>query len=708
MPESNIAFDAYSEAANGPWKHLVKWCLEKYEEFGKSAYRTKKIKEAKKCRSVYEQQEDKSETPWDGASAVTLPLTTITVDNMEPRLVAGLVGQRPYVRLEIEGQKELPPELQAMQDWFDNELEDVTKLEGVAQDICHNVQLEGTVFVLPKYDIRTEKRRVMSTVDPNEAAQLQQFLAQAAATPPEAANPELAAAIQAAMQRFGELQRAVNGVMVDEQGKPIWTDSEEKTYEGVCVEFLNFNDVFMPDDVDDDQYEDAPILRMVRPTYAELYRDANDQTQEGWLADNVNKELFHTAGDGKLTEEQQSVADQIAEVQVSGKKVIDCLECYVSYTYREENDREEDQTDFEEERLVVLIALERKTVLRVRLLRSLNPQNYHLVRRITINREKGQSYGTTVYHKMKSIQDGASRAWNLAINTGEVQLRPWGFFGERSGLDKIKGKQNQLEIGLGQLHKVDDVSQILFPQLNGNALAWIEYLNIWSAYHERIFNIGDLQVGRTEGETATETLAVIQEGNIGHNYRSKRSRGGFLGLIQCIWDLNYAWMPLDKTILIDGVPAPFPRTLMQRGPKLRLTSTTEMANKLIQRKETEDLFTLAMSEKWGVSNPIKAYTELVKAFNKDNPDEWVNPQVNQVVQILQQFPAVAPLFMQAVQQVVAQAQAMEGQAKSEVAAGMAGSIATEQTQTSASPPTGEPMAPKFAPGPQDVVKPVGV
>ena len=462
----------------------------------------------------------------------------ITIDNMEPRLVAGLVGTAPYCRFEIEGQNELPPEDISLQDWWNNELQDIVKIEDVAGDVCHDVQLDGTVFVLPRYSVEETTRRMMRMVDPQKIQQAVQQLQKLSQVPPEQMPPEVQQQAQALNEVVNAAQNNINGIVVGKDGRPMWTDQKVKLFEGGKVDFLKLSDVFMPDDVDDDNYEDAPILRYVYPTYADLMRDSRDDSQTGWLPKNITPRLIgDLTEEEKLPEDAQSPAQAVGMVEVSGKQVIRCLECYISYMYRKEHEREEDATDFTEERVVALIAEDSKLLIRLRLLREINPQNQHMVRRQTLFRERGCSYGTTVYHKMKSIQDGATRSFNLAINTGDVQLLPWGFYDGKSGLDKLKGDKGSIQLGVGKFLKVDDVNGIKFPTMNGNPAGFMSFLSTWMQFWEKAFNIGEMQIGveRTgASETATASLAKIQEGNIAHGYRGKRSKAGFLGVIQTL------------------------------------------------------------------------------------------------------------------------------------------------------------------------------
>jgi len=58
-------------------------------------------------------------------------------------------------------------------------------------------------------------------------------------------------------------------------------------------------------------------------------------------------------------------------------------------------------------------------------------------------------------------------------------------------------------------------------------------------------NIGDLQIGRLsqKGNTATEVLQTLQEGNIKFNYQATTIKDEFIELLQALYDHYYQHMP---------------------------------------------------------------------------------------------------------------------------------------------------------------------
>ena len=83
---------------NGKFNHLVQHCLDLYKDSDESKYRKATVKQIDESIRAYDQVEKKTNDPWPGASNIELPLTTISNDNLAPRLVSGLIGKQHYIR----------------------------------------------------------------------------------------------------------------------------------------------------------------------------------------------------------------------------------------------------------------------------------------------------------------------------------------------------------------------------------------------------------------------------------------------------------------------------------------------------------------------------------------------------------------------------------------------------------------------------------
>jgi len=587
---------------NGKFQHLVDHCFDIFELFEKSEYRAEKIKESAEAHTVYEQKAPEATFPWKGASNLVLPLTTITIDNVEPRLVAGLTGKKPILSLSDQGEGP-----KVIEKWFNDELDETVKIENVARSVVHTILLEGTYYSIPEYKIEEKVRR--------------DFV-------------------------FGQDGQII--IDPDEEsegyGKPITKDITNAGFEGGRIELVPYEDVYCADDLGTiEEWEDADKIRIVRPTYGELMRKQDDM---GYF--NIGPWLIPDKKKRKMMEADKTAAQKIADVDISGKGVIECLECHISFfTENIMSDTEPDedkQLDFTEERFIVTIAKDSKIIIRLVLQRDLNMNNESLIKRVRLFPEEGRSAGTGMYGKLKAIQNGASDMFNQIINIATICMIPWYFYEEGAG---VKGKQ---EIIPGGGIKVDRTDGILFPKFNINPSQYIEFINVFISLWERVGSVGDPQIGRaTKGDTtATEILSVIQEGNIKHDYQSTTFKEEFLVLLRTVYDLYYQYMPYDKTIEVKGQEVPFPRQLMRRPFNFKLTGSTDSSNKLIRRKESEDLY--GMLGQNPLSNPVKVLTDLLESYEKENPDDYIDPQLNQLIQIYTENPEIVEIIGQYMQQ----------------------------------------------------------
>lgn len=603
---------------NGKWQDFVDHCFAYYEECEKSEYRKRKIKTIEKAYQVYEQQEEEDTIYFDNESKVVLPMTTITIDNLEPRLHAGLIGKKPVVQMEIEGMSEQPEETKIIEGWFNKELEQVVKLETLTGDIVHKILLEGTIFPITTYDEDEVTRRDF-VYDENRTIQ----------------SP------------YGMITNPDYGKMIfDETSQEFMTeDITDSIFQGGKVEFAEFSDVYVADD--GDNWEDTDVIRIVRPTYAELQQKKN---QPGYM--NIGKWLLSEEKQDKLDEDSQSPAQRTVDIEKTGKETIECLECSMSYIFKKEGQTEEDIKDWTAERYVAIISKESKVLVYKRLLRELNFKNEHLMKRIRLYRETGRYAGSSSYEKIKSIQHGASDIFNMVVNIAYLIMMPWFLYSESSGLDK----QYQIELGKGI--KCDDPSKVVFPKFTQNPRSFIVFIEMFMSLWEKLGSIGDIQIGRLsesrKDATATETMAAIQEGNIKHNYQSVALKEDYLSLIRTIYDLYYQKMPFDKKFLYEGQEVSIPRMAMRRPYKFKLMGSTDLSNKILETQKNENMF--AQLRQDPLSNPIKLLTNLVESYKPDEKaEEYINPIINQVIAMIQQFPELPQLMQQYAQAVQAQA-----------------------------------------------------
>lgn len=579
---------------NGTFQPLVDHCKKLYDKFSNSKYRKEKIDEIEASCRVYEQKAENDDWPWENASNIVLPLTTITVDNLEPRLVSGMIGKDPICQFEMVGQTEKDDTTKLLEDWFNKTLKNEVYIQAKTNTCVHTLLKEGTWFSIPQYDIDKVIKRDFVY---NEAGQ----------------------------------------IIVDPQtGIARTQDIEETRREGVEVQTIPFTDILCADNLGTiDEWERADKGRIIRPTYAELQRD---KLKQGYLTDRIGSWLLGSKEE-KITD--PSPDQKVVGVEVTGKEVVECVEWYISYfTKKKEEATEEEQDNFEEDKIVATISTKTNTLIRLRYQRDIRYDNSSIISRIRLFPEEGRSYGTSIYGKLKSVQNGASDFFNSVLNAAYICMVPWFFYEEAAGIPA------DMEIEPGKGVPVDSVKGILFPNFSVQPQVYISFIEMFMQLWEKIGSIANPQMGRPDDakKTATEIMMVVQEGNIKFDYQSQSTRDEFITFLKSIYDLYYQHMPYNYMHVYNGQPILIPRKEMKRNFKFVLTGSTATANKMIERKEAEDIYQLGMSSP--LANPMAFLEDLLKSHGKTNLKRYINPQAQQMMMALATNPELPQVVSQ--------------------------------------------------------------
>ncbi len=625
---------------NGKLQPLVDHCMDLYGIFSRSTYRAGKIKEMETSRKVYEQIAAKTSFPFKDASNIVLPLLMITVDNLEPRIVAGLVGKDPIVNMEVEGGGK-DDMIDIVKTYFNNELKNTVGIKGVAMQVVHDLLLDGTVYPVPKYETRDTVRR--------------DFVRKSGIT------QQIIGFIKSLFQ-----DGSSDPLVIGQDGLPMMQDVKETVFDGGKIDLVPFVDIYCPDDIGTiDEWERCDKIRRVRPTYGELM---NNREKLGymnigtWLL-TIKKEMDASKGDN------QSPTQKIVEANITGAETISCLEFHIKYYVNKDEEKEEsEQTDFTEEQLLVTIAEESKVIIRIVKQRELNMNNESLVKRIRMNPENERSFGTGIYGKIKSAQDGASEMINIIINSAYILMMLWYFYDDSSGL------AGEVEIYPGAGIKVDSVKGILFPTINIRPDQFLDIVNLFINLWERSGNISNNQLGRMNDRntTATEVMAVIQEANIRFNYQSEVMRDEFIVVIKTLFDLYYQYMPIDKKFMYGGKEIQIPRSVMKRNMKWTLTGSSDTANKMIERRQAEDLKNLTANDP--LINPMQIDQDLLKAYDKTDFEKYLNPQASAMLKAFFQNPEIGQVVQKYLQTKTETAQAIKGAPAGQQPGGMENAV----------------------------------
>lgn len=582
------------------FEKLLKHCSDLYQKFDTSAYRKDKIKEIEESRRVYDQITTIASFPWDNASNYIMPLTTITVDNLEPRIVAGLSGREDPVIMTMKGMEKKDDVTLLIENFFNKELRNTVKLPGFTRQLTHNLLLEGTVYPFGQYEYLedTIKDFVYDAQDQVVIAMNQ-----------ETGRPE-----------------------------PQIEDATISVGDGVIPYMVPFNQILCADNIGTEQeWEDADVGRLIYPTYAELWAKRN---QIGYM--NIGpwllQEKQESGAAGQQPEGQTTIGQGIEEATTTGTEVIECVEWYLKYPiYHTIRLDDQEQTNWTEEKIVVTVARKSNKIIRFMLQRDLVMSNRKMVKRIRLFPESDRSYGKSIYAKLRAVQDGGSEMFNQIINIAYICMIPFFFYGQRSGIP------SNPKLVPGKGIPCESVKEILFADFKINPQQYMPFLDLWMSLWERLGSIGDLQVGRPsdlagKNKTATEVMAVIEEGNVKHNYQASTIRDEYLGFVQLIYDLYYQYMPIQKTFRFNGRDQVIPRKAMKRGYIFDLSGTTEMANKLIERKEKEQVLSFFANDP--IIDPVKIREDLLRSYGYTDAKEYIKPEISQVLAALAQNPEI--------------------------------------------------------------------
>lgn len=640
MPDQVTDQRQYDMHDNGEFQDLVDYVFDLFEKYEESEFRKKKLKQAQENRRRYDQEVDPRRVnfPFDNAVNITLPLTAIAIDNIEPRMVAALAGTGDeVVRFKDVGEKN--PEVEELEDWWNNELVNVVKVPKIVRGIVHDVLLDGTVFILGQYSFHEEIRRdfkfITVTEDGTEIPEQQLALLQMAQSQGSNVN----------------LPQTRQQIAIGEDGLPATEDYVDPYFEGGELEILDLEDVYMPDDAED--WEKSDIVRKVSIPYNDLRRMAQQATP-GWM--NVDDSIFTEAEEEDTTGVIDPGKDEQQDVSVHGRLEVKCIEAHLSWNFLTKEERAQGQWA-RDEKLIVLCTENSRRLLRVVKQRDLNFLNRKLIRRLRLFPDYGQSYGTALATKLQQVQDGGSETFNLVLNSAWVCVIPWFFYTPESGLT------GKIELSPGQGIATPDPKGVVFPQFNVNPAQFIEFINIFFSLWERLSSVSDVQVGRTpevtgrRAETATATLAQLQEAQVKHAYSGTSLRDEFLEIIQLLYDLYYTHMPMERLWGQEGQKKIISKAAMRQRYKWALTGSTDVANKFLDRKQAEDLFTMLAGVP--IVNLKKLVEDVLVKYDKDDPEEYIDPNISMLLKIYaadpQGFMGMVKAYIQA-QQMKAQQQ----------------------------------------------------
>ena len=573
-------------------KELGRYVRVLFERFDGSSTRKKILETVAASRKAYYQETTKTNFPWDNASNMIAPLTTMGVDEVEPRLVNAVIGKEPYIKAKPMKGASTKEEATQITDFDNFILEHKVKVKELVPQLIHEKLIDGTIYPLLSWETKTKKvKRIV----------------------PDPTSP--------------------NG----------WSrQQQEYTTNGPCVELVPIEYVWHEDQLNDEDWEDAPVIRYVGNITIGEILDRVEAGEIGWINPKGGEipdraefqkilETFVATQIEKTTQQQtESTQDYFDDFQPR-QKPIEFYEAYIKFDFYGE-----DQVD---ENLIVLVEKSTFTPFRIREQIEVIDENIKPLRRQRFLKRRGISWGYPLYTLIAGIQLGVDAMWNRCVNSADITMIPWGFV--KKGLSGLLS--NKIKIYPGALNEIegDPANSVHFPNLQMfQPQQFIPLILQYISFFERTLNVTDFMQGREsaqvgkKGSTATGTLAILQEGKIKFEYRGGLTHLEFLDLFKNIHDLCVSNMPIEEHIKITG--APITKYSCTDQYLFKLVGSDIVSNRFTERQELESLTMLSQPFiQMGVANPIPVYTDVLnsyKATTDREPQEYIDPELSAMIQ----------------------------------------------------------------------------
>ncbi len=570
-PDLNPSIEEIKETAEKYLNDLGNYIESLYAAFDGSPVRKKILDLVRDSRRAYYTEQETTNFPWKNASNMITPLTTMGVDEVEPRLAAAVIGREPLIKAK-ECLGTSTPEEAALITKFDNFiLTHRIPMKKLVPEMIHEQLLDGTIYPLVSWETSSKKARRMIP-DPTSPNGLSKTVIELSTS-----GPQLSL---------------------------------------VPVDF-----VWHADDIDDEDWEDADVIRYVGSmTVDDLRKRAS--IEDGWFLPEDLTRYETSVRHHKTIQQETEGAQSYDYDKVPGRRPIEFYEAFINYPSFETGAIT---------KLIVLVEVHSFEVFRIREQIDVIDENVKPLRRIRFLKRRGISWGYPLYTLIAGIQLGIDAMWNRCINSADITMTPWGFI--KRGMSGLR--KSRMEVFPGNLVEIDNPEAINFPNLSMfQPNQFVPLILQYVSFFERTLNVNDFMQGREsqivgkKGSTATGTLAILQEGKVKFEYRGGQTHIEYLDLFKIIHDLCVSNMPIEDMIKICGQP--ITKYSSEEEYIFLLTGSDLTSNRFVDRQETES-FMATMQPFWQLINPMTMLQDVLESYQKE-PQYYINPELAQIVQ----------------------------------------------------------------------------
>lgn len=590
------------------------YCRDIYEECRVSAYRRRKLEEERIAnRKKYRGDRDAKVKPWKGCSNKSLMIDATVIDNLEPRVMAGLFGDKDFVDVEPVGEEDIQGAKMA-KDFLIWALLTNMDIEAQLKPAVHDCLLDGTAIIIPIWEEHTRMSMLREPVPKFES-----HAGPVNISPEEVNTPMVQALIANGTVWFSGFGERIK-----------WRTTREFR---VKIEQVPLNDAFFPDS--GLAWDEQPFMRMIYPLYHEL--EALSEANGGPYR-NISRDLI--LGQSRSDTDQPDRDQQLKDVRYSDySEECPLLECHVLW---------------EGEWWLVTYSIHMGwREVRRQPMREVYAHGRKAPRRLAIFRESNESMGTGLPWKIRHFSDGCDDLYNQMIDNGTLENMPWFLIEETFGTF-----QNDQEIAPGKGITVPKGSNPQFPRFASDSSRFIGFIELLLQMQERLISLmsytqsGQINQGSAGSETYSGMALLVNEGNIRTAYTTQGLRNEISSLVRDILSLYGQYLPYDeKRRIADGdniTFEPFDLQAIQGQYDIKIRVSSNSGNKMLKRQERSELY-----DRLG-GNPIvdqqKLVVDILDSYDVKDGSAYINPQLNELVQLFLQDPSVLGAAQQHMQQ----------------------------------------------------------
>lgn len=597
---------------------IVSFLLDLYNEYKDSNYRKEKIKEIKQNREDYDGYRKEKDFPWPGCANYSLMVPAIVLDNIEPRIVNALIGKERDILQVKANKKEVVPLVPKMEEFAEWALLHNVRWQKAIPKYIHELLIDGTIYIFPYYEEKVvkQKERFVGTI---------------------LIDPTTGERIKDEVHRQAVLQA---GIQPEERLIDEVSDKEEVVFR-VVNELVTMEKVYGPDETPD--WDESPTLRTIWISYDELKAQSDEAGGKGPYI-NINEELLKEETEQPDSDSLPADVERLSIQPERTRKKIECIEGYIPNFSLEEGD--------DPDWCIITITKASHTIIRKQYMREVYFNNRKPIKRLLIFPNGDKQFGTGIPHKIRHHAKAINDLLNQMIDSGTIQIAPFFFYNEGT-----TGLPHELEIQPGGANPViGDPRNILFPQLGVTAQVFVEYINLITAFLERLIAVSsyasgvqDIQMGQGAG-TAAGMRMILQEGQLKHNYQARPIREQLEEIVKQDM-LLYAWfMPPKAMIQLPG-GTEFQQVdvaALQGDFDFTICISDSAHNEMIDRREQIELIQLASQLPF--VNQVEMFKELLHTYQRKDPERYINPAFLIILQAVSQSPEIVEVIQQYMQQ----------------------------------------------------------